>query len=75
MSTKFKKIPATVRFAEEFMQRLVKVAQASRRPVSNVIELCVERGLPDFEREIEEFREFQNQRNQKYKSKKEKGTT
>ena len=65
MSTKFKKTPATTRLSEELMQKVSKAAEASRRPISNVIELCVERALPDFEREIEEFKQFQETRAKK----------
>ena len=47
------KKPASTRIEADLMKRLELVARIDRRTVSQMIEMCVERALPELEEEMQ----------------------
>lgn len=46
------KTAASTRVEESVFKRLERLAQADKRTIANVIEICIEGYLPEFEREV-----------------------
>jgi len=47
------KKPASTNLTEEIWDRVTRVAKVDRRSISEVLEICVELGLPEMERDVQ----------------------